>query len=169
MSAWVRVQSVSPSPNLGLTARASRSHGTLFCYSDRTAGGTDVIEPRDVATRVRQCPKCGTAHYTFEMHQGLPLRVKAIRCAQCGANILRAYKARAPTPLGLTVRQLDRLLLISGAAFAIAAEESVRNGEPRSPACPGWHSWPARMSRSVSGCASRARHGHCAVHGAAVP
>jgi hypothetical protein len=72
-----------------------------------------MIEPRDIASRVPMCPKCGDRHFTYVMGSGLPLKVKKIRCAQC-ANILRACRAAQPAPFGLTVGQLDRLALIVG-------------------------------------------------------
>jgi predicted RNA-binding Zn-ribbon protein involved in translation (DUF1610 family) len=74
-----------------------------------------MIEPRDVAARIPVCPKCGEKHFTYVMSAGLPLKVEKIRCAQCGANILRAYRAAQPAPFGLTVGQLDRLAVIVGA------------------------------------------------------
>ena len=74
-----------------------------------------MIEPRDVAARVPACPKCGEKHFTYVMGSGLPLKVEKIRCAQCGANILRAYHAAQPTRFGVTVGQLDRLALLVGA------------------------------------------------------
>lgn len=74
-----------------------------------------MIEPRDVAARVPECPKCGEKHFTYVMGSGLPLKVEKIRCAQCGANILRAYRAAQPALFGFTVGQLDRWGLIAGA------------------------------------------------------
>ena len=73
-----------------------------------------MIEPRDVAARFPACPKCGEAHFTYVMSESLPLNVEKIRCAQCGANILRAYRAAQPAPFGFTVGQLDRLALAVG-------------------------------------------------------
>lgn len=73
-----------------------------------------MIEPRDVAARIPACPRCGEKHFTYVMGSGLPLQVEKIRCAQCGANILRAYRAAQPAPFGFTVGQLDRLARILG-------------------------------------------------------
>lgn len=80
-----------------------------------------MIQPRDVAARVRQCPACGCDHYTCEMAPGLPLQIKAIRCDQCGADILRAYRAAAPAFFGLTMGQLDRLAMASGIVVVVLA------------------------------------------------
>lgn len=76
-----------------------------------------MIDPREVARRVPVCPKCGETHYTYVMASDLPLSASKIRCAQCGCNILRAYRAAAPAPFGLTVGQLDRLAVLFGAAL----------------------------------------------------
>lgn len=45
--------------------------------------------------------------------------MREIRCAQCGADILRAYRETQPAFFGLTVGQLDRLALVVGAALLI--------------------------------------------------
>jgi len=78
-----------------------------------------MIDPREVASRVPACPKCGEQHYTYVMKPGLPLAVETIRCAQCGANILRAYRAAQPTMFGITTSKLDRLALVVGVALVV--------------------------------------------------
>lgn len=78
-----------------------------------------TIDPREVAARIRKCPTCGSDHYVIELAEGLPPKIRALRCAACGADILRAYRAAAPTPFGITIGQLDRLVLLTGAAFAV--------------------------------------------------
>lgn len=79
-----------------------------------------MIEPRDVAARIPACPRCGEKHFTYVMGSGLPLQVEKIRCAHCGANVLRAYRAAQPAPFGFTVGQLDRLALIAGVLLLVA-------------------------------------------------
>jgi hypothetical protein len=79
-----------------------------------------LINPRDVASRISACPKCGERHYTYVMREGLPLTVHKIRCAHCGTNILRAYRRAQPAGFGLTVGQLDRFALAVGVMLLIA-------------------------------------------------
>lgn len=78
-----------------------------------------MIDPRDVARHVPACPRCGEGHYTYVMAGDLPPRVQKIRCAQCGANILRAYRQSQPALFGFTVGQLDRLAVLLGVALLI--------------------------------------------------
>lgn len=86
-----------------------------------------LIDPRKVASRIPACPKCRERHFTYVMREGLPLRVHKIRCAQCGANILRAYRRAQPAGFGLTVGQLDWLALVVGLMLllALAAQHFV--------------------------------------------
>jgi hypothetical protein len=76
-----------------------------------------TFDPRDVAGRVPACPKCGEKHYTYEMAPNLPLKVKKIRCAQSGADILRAFLDAEPNGFGFTIGQLNRLALWVGVAL----------------------------------------------------
>ncbi|HEX5006996.1 MAG TPA: hypothetical protein VFV70_07770 [Hyphomonadaceae bacterium] len=78
-----------------------------------------MIDPRDVAGRVPSCPRCGEKHYTYVMAAGPPPKVEKIRCAHCGANILRAYRSAQPTFFGLTIGKLDRLALLTGVALLV--------------------------------------------------
>lgn len=79
-----------------------------------------MIEPCEVARRVPACPECGEKHYTYVMASGLPLKMRKIRCAQCGANILRVFRNAQLTPFGFTVGQLDRLAILFGVALLAA-------------------------------------------------
>lgn len=49
--------------------------------------------PREVASRIPKCPACGHTRYEATMlPSGTKLRLDAIRCRQCKADILAAYR-----------------------------------------------------------------------------
>ena len=87
-----------------------------------------MIDPKDIAARIPVCPMCQTAHYAMEMSPGLPPKVKALRCAKCGADILRAYRRLQPVAFGLTLDAIDRLLIATGAALVVALALSLTFG-----------------------------------------
>lgn len=84
-----------------------------------------TISPQEVASRIRQCPSCGTSHYSVEMTTSARPRVKAIRCAECGCDIVAAYHKADPRPFWMRTHELDRLIFIVGglllAALALRA------------------------------------------------